>query len=70
MTRWPSVKARTLFRALVRIGWRVKRQTGSHRVMTRDGYPDYVFAFHDSEEVGARMVAQVAKFTGLSSDDL
>ena len=70
MSRWPSVKARTLFRALIRIGWQVKRQSGSHRVMSRDGFPDYVFAFHDGDEIGSRMVAQVARFTGLSPDDL
>ncbi|MEP6484548.1 MAG: type II toxin-antitoxin system HicA family toxin [Rudaea sp.] len=70
MSRWPSVRARTLLRALLRIGWRIKRQTGSHRVMARDGYADYVFAFHDGEEIGTRMLAQVAKHTGLLPDDL
>jgi len=38
--------------ALLRIGWRVKRTTGSHRVLERDGWPDLVFAFHDDDEIG------------------
>ena len=71
MSRFGSVKARTLLRTLLRIGWRVKRESGgSHRVLARDGWPDVVFAFHDSEEVGPRMLARVAKQTGLTPDDL
>jgi hypothetical protein len=39
-----------------RIGWAVKCQGGgSHRVPARPGWPDFVFAFHDDEEIGARM---------------
>src|SRR4030042_5764457 len=30
----------------------------SHRVLTRDGWPDYVFAFHDHEEIGPKMLAR------------
>jgi predicted RNA binding protein YcfA (HicA-like mRNA interferase family) len=54
----------------MRIGWEIKRQTGSHRVLTRPGWPDFVFAFHDSEELGPRMLARIAKRTGLKPDDL
>lgn len=56
--------------ALTRIGWTVKRQSGSHRVLSRPGFPDYVFAFHDGEEIGPRMLARIAKHTGLTSGDL
>ena len=71
MSRFGSVKTRTLLRTLLRIGWRVKREGGgSHRVLARDGWPDVVFAFHDGEEVGPRMLARVAKQTGLTPDDL
>ncbi|HZA29457.1 MAG TPA: type II toxin-antitoxin system HicA family toxin [Gammaproteobacteria bacterium] len=56
--------------ALLRLGWRVKRESGSHRTLTRDGWPDVVFAFHDQEEIGPRMLARVAKHTGLKSEDL
>ena len=71
MSTFGAVKARTLFRALVEIGWQVKREGGgSHRVLAREGWPDVVFAFHDSEEIGPRMLARVAKQTGLTPDDL
>ena len=70
MSQWPSVKARQVLAALIRIGWQVKRQSGSHRTLARDAFPDYVFAFHEGEEIGPRMLARIAKHTGLKPDDL
>ncbi|HET8996869.1 MAG TPA: type II toxin-antitoxin system HicA family toxin [Acetobacteraceae bacterium] len=54
-------------RALRRIGWTIKRQSGSHCTLARAGWPDHVFAFHDREEIGPRMLARIAKRTGLSA---
>ena len=56
--------------ALIRIGWELKRQSGSHRTLQRNGWPDFVFAFHDGEEVGPKMLARIAKHTGLTPADL
>ena len=70
MTRWRSVRAKRLLAALLRIGWREKRSTGSHKTLSRHGFPDYVFAFHDREEIGPRLLARVAKKTGLKPEDL
>ena len=70
MSRWKSVRARRLLAALRKRGWEIKRQSGSHRVLTKEGFPDYVFAFHDNEEIGPRMLARVAKHTGLEPGDL
>jgi predicted RNA binding protein YcfA (HicA-like mRNA interferase family) len=56
--------------ALLRIGWTVKRQSGSHCTLARDGWPDFVFAFHEREEIGPRMLARIAKRTGLRPEDL
>lgn len=70
MSNWPSTKAGRLLAALQRIGWTVKRQSGSHRTLERAGWPDVVFAFHDGEEIGPRMLARVAKRTGLTPEDL
>lgn len=56
--------------ALHSIGWRVKRQSGSHKTLVRDGFPDFVFAFHDGEEIGPRMLSRIAKNTGLRPSDL
>jgi predicted RNA binding protein YcfA (HicA-like mRNA interferase family) len=70
MTQWPAAKARRVFAALLRIGWVVKRESGSHRTLARAGWPDFVFAFHDREEIGPRMLARIAKHTGLTTSDL
>jgi predicted RNA binding protein YcfA (HicA-like mRNA interferase family) len=71
MSRWPSTKSHQVLAALLRIGWTIKRHSGtSHRVLTRPGWPDYVFAFHDREEIGPKMLARIAKHTGLVPEDL
>lgn len=54
---------------LNRIGWVVVRQRGSHRVLAKPGLPDAIFAFHDREEIGPRMMARIAKQTGLPQGD-
>jgi predicted RNA binding protein YcfA (HicA-like mRNA interferase family) len=70
VSAWRSVRASRLLRALLRIGWSIKRQTGSHRTLAREGWPNYVFAFHDGDEIGPKMLARIAKHTGLNPDDL
>lgn len=70
MNRFAAAKARRVLAGLLRIGWRIKRQSGSHRTLARDGWPDVVYAFHDDEEVGPVMLARIAKRTGLKPDDL
>ena len=70
MSYWPATKAKRVLAALIRIGWTVKRQTGSHRTLSRSGWADVVFAFRDSEEIGPRMLARIARATGLKPEDL
>jgi len=70
VSTWPSVKARRALAALLRIGLLLKRQSGSHRTLSKPDWPDFVFAFHDEEEVGPRMLARIAKRTGLTPDDI
>ncbi len=70
MSDWPSAKASRVLRALLKLGWSVKRQTGSHRTLSRAGWADYVFAFHDGDEIGPKMLARIAKHTGLAPSDL
>jgi predicted RNA binding protein YcfA (HicA-like mRNA interferase family) len=70
MSQWPATKAKRVLAALLSIGWQIKRQSGSHRTLARVGWSDVVFAFHDSDEIGPRMLARLAKHTGLSPEDL
>ena len=70
MSARPAAKARRVLAALLRIGWAVKREESSHRTLAREGWPDVVFALHDGEEIGPRMLARLAKRTGLRPEDL
>ena len=70
MSAWSSAKAKRVLSALLRIGWSIKRESSSHKILSRLGWPDVVFAFHDKDEVGPRMLARFAKHTGLKPDDL
>lgn len=70
MSNWPASKARRVLAALLRLGWAIKRQSGSHRTLAREGWSDVVFAFHDDDEIGPRMLARLAKHTGLRPEDL
>jgi predicted RNA binding protein YcfA (HicA-like mRNA interferase family) len=70
MSNWPSARASRVLAALLRIRWSIKRQSGSHRTLQRSGWPDVVFAFHDGDEIGPRMLARIVKQTGLKPDDL
>lgn len=70
MSNWPSTKAKRVLAALMRTGWVLKRQSGSHCILSKAGMADYVFAFHDNEEIGPRMLSRIAKSTGLTPDDL
>lgn len=71
MSRWPATKAAKVLAALQRIGWRLKRQSGgSHRVFERANFPDLVWAFHGGVELGPKLLARIAKATGLDPSDL
>jgi len=70
MSVWGARKSRVVLAALLRIGWQLKRQSGSHKVLSREGSPNFVFAFHDGEEVGPRMLSRIARQTGLRPEDL
>lgn len=70
MSSWPSSKAKKVLKALRKIGWEQIRQTGSHRTLARTGWTDFVFAFHDGDEIGPVMLSKIAKRTGLEPRDL
>ncbi|MGH7929005.1 MAG: type II toxin-antitoxin system HicA family toxin [Candidatus Binatia bacterium] len=69
MSQWPAIQAKRVLAALMRIGRQINRQSGSHRTLSRSGWPDFVFAFHDREEIGPKMLARIAKHAGLKPDD-
>ena len=71
MSQWGSAESKRVLAALLKIGWTVKRESGgSHRILSHAARPDFVFSFHDGEEIGPRMLARIAKHTGLRPQDL
>ena len=70
MSEWPSAKDKRVLAVLFSIGWQIKRQSGSHKTLSREGYPDFVYAFHDNEELGPRMLSRISKHTGLKPTDI
>ena len=70
MSSFPAAKAKRVLAALLKLGWTIKRQTGSHKTLARDGWADVVFAFHDGDEIGPKMLSRIAKTTGLRPEDL
>jgi len=72
VSHWPSSKARKVLKALHRIGWQddVRVSDGSHRQLVREGFPRFTWAFHDGDEIGPKMLARIAKHTGLKPEDL
>jgi predicted RNA binding protein YcfA (HicA-like mRNA interferase family) len=68
---WPSVKAPKALAALLRTGWKIKRQSGtSHRILERPGWPDVLFAYHDRVTLGPTAMKVLARKTGLTPNDL
>ncbi len=71
MSRWSSTKASRVLAALLKVGWSIKREAkGSHRILAQPGWPNYIFAFHDRDEIDPRMLARISKCTGLEPNDL
>jgi predicted RNA binding protein YcfA (HicA-like mRNA interferase family) len=52
------------------IGWTIVSQRGSHAKLKHPQLGSYTFAFHDKEEIGPKMLARIAKHTGLTPEDI
>jgi predicted RNA binding protein YcfA (HicA-like mRNA interferase family) len=72
LSDWPSCKAKKVRRALAKIGWENKpgKKGGSHQQLIHPKLPEYTWAFHDGDEIGPKMLARIAKYTGLKPEDL
>ncbi len=69
--KWPSARSGKVFRALIKIGWEIKRhKSSSHIVLRKIGLPNYVWAFGNNDEIGPKMLSRIAKHTGLKVGDL
>ena len=70
MSQWSSAKAKRVLAALLRIGWTIKRESSSHKILSRQGWPDVLFAFHDKDEIGPKMLARIVRKTPASNQKI
>jgi predicted RNA binding protein YcfA (HicA-like mRNA interferase family) len=68
---FPSLKARAMLRLLqAELGYAVVRQSGSHRRLAAEGWPELTFAFHDKRSLTPVEVRDIlVKQVGLTVDD-
>lgn len=67
-----SLKAKKLLAILERkpLGYRVTRQSGSHRRLEAEGRPSFTFAFHDKATLGPALVRKIlVEDAGLAEDE-
>jgi predicted RNA binding protein YcfA (HicA-like mRNA interferase family) len=69
---FPSLKAKQLLKVLEAepLGYRVVRQTGSHRTLEAPGRPKLTFAFHDRATIAPGLIRQILmRRVGLAEED-
>ena len=66
LSQWPACKARRYWPPCCaeRMVSREQAVGQFSRVLARPGWPDYIFAFHDHEGIGPRMLARIAEKDG------
>jgi predicted RNA binding protein YcfA (HicA-like mRNA interferase family) len=52
------------------MGWKIVSQKGSHVKLQHPQRGTYMFGFHDKEELGPKILSKIAKYTGLTPNDL
>jgi predicted RNA binding protein YcfA (HicA-like mRNA interferase family) len=71
MSYWPSKKANQVYRTIEKLGWVVKNaKGGSHKQLQHPEWGEATWAFHESEEIGPKMMARIAKVFKFKPEDL
>jgi predicted RNA binding protein YcfA (HicA-like mRNA interferase family) len=73
VSHWPSSKPKKVYKALLAIGWEEKpnqKAGSSHVKLVRAGWREFIWAFHEGDEIGPKMLSRISKQTGLKPSDL
>ena len=65
-----SVKAERLLNSLLHSGWEIKRETDFYKVLSREGFPDFVFGFGTDDEIKERILSRITRKNGVVPKDL
>ena len=69
MARLPELPARRVLGALERAGFREARRRGSHRFLVHDDGRSLLFAVHERERIGPRLLTKILKDARVSPDE-
>jgi predicted RNA binding protein YcfA (HicA-like mRNA interferase family) len=69
MSNIPSVKCKKILSALLKKGWIIKNQRGSHKLFYKEGYKLYSLCCHDGDEVASNVLKKIIKHTDLQLED-
>lgn len=61
MSVWSATKAKRVYAALLRAGWTLKKQVGSHRKLQRSGLPNFTFVFTITKKWDRRLLRRSGK---------
>lgn len=64
--KWPSFKGREVLKVLIKNGWELKRQSGSHKILYKDGFSPYSFSWSETEEIAPIDMVNIRKHTDLT----
>lgn len=70
MGRMAQLDAARLLRALVRLGWTLDRQTGSHAVLTQAGRSPVTVPMHKGRTLKEGTARSILKQAGITEDEL
>jgi predicted RNA binding protein YcfA (HicA-like mRNA interferase family) len=69
VARLPELPARRVLAALRRAGFSELRRHGSHRLLAHSDGRTLVFALHDAERVGPKLLAKILKDARMTPDE-
>jgi predicted RNase H-like HicB family nuclease len=59
--KFETASPERLFKGLLRAGWSIKREKPRFKVLSKEGQPDFVFAFDENEKIRIRMLDWITK---------
>jgi predicted RNA binding protein YcfA (HicA-like mRNA interferase family) len=68
VARLPELPARRVLAALLRAGFQEVRKRGSHRFLVHPDGRKMLFAIHDAERVGPKLLAKILKDAGIAPE--
>jgi hypothetical protein len=66
--KFESASPERFLKGLLRAGWTLKRENERFRVLSKEGQPDFIFAFNENEKIRIRMFDWLTSAGGRPKD--